>query len=364
MDLVWLIDLVGESEAAALFGLGIGAIFGWAAQRSRFCLRASVVEFARGSLGPRVTVWLLTFSTALFWTQGLVIWEVISLEETRVLALPGSISGSILGGAMFGVGMVLARGCSGRLLVLAATGNLRALISGLVFAVVAQISLHGAFSSLRTELAGMRLTQGLGPDLLSMAEVDARVGLAVAVLFTAGALALAWWNRVGVRVLLFGCAVGFSVAAGWCATYWLSQSSFDPVAVKSLTFSGPSADTLMFLLSAAPAFDFDIGLIPGVALGAFLAAAVHGELEWQGWSGARSMHRYLVGAALMGFGAMLAGGCAIGAGVTGASTFALTMWIALTAMWTAGALTDLLFDRDGQPAGRAGRAVPPIPEAF
>jgi hypothetical protein len=44
---------------------------------------------------------------------------------------------------MFGMGMILARGCSSRLLVLAAQGNLRALLSGLVFAVTAQSALTG-----------------------------------------------------------------------------------------------------------------------------------------------------------------------------------------------------------------------------
>jgi uncharacterized membrane protein YedE/YeeE len=35
----------------------------------------------------------------------------------------------------------------------------------------------------------------------------------------------------------------------------------------------------------------------------------------------------------MGFGAMLAGGCAVGAGVTGGAIFAVTSWVALAAMW-------------------------------
>ena len=39
--------------------------------------------------------------------------------------------------------MILARGCSSRLLVLAAQGNLRSLLSGLVFAVTAQAALDG-----------------------------------------------------------------------------------------------------------------------------------------------------------------------------------------------------------------------------
>ena len=65
MDIIPLLDRIGEAPAAALFGLLTGVTFGVAAQRSRFCLRAAVVEFARGGMGASVAVWLLTFSTAL-----------------------------------------------------------------------------------------------------------------------------------------------------------------------------------------------------------------------------------------------------------------------------------------------------------
>ena len=60
---------------------------------------------------------------------------LIDTQSVRMLNARGSLSGAILGGLMFGAGMVLARGCSSRLLVLAANGNLRSLLSGLVFAV-------------------------------------------------------------------------------------------------------------------------------------------------------------------------------------------------------------------------------------
>lgn len=349
MELEWLIELVGEAEAAALLGLVIGAIFGWSAQRSRFCLRAAVTEFADLRLGPRISVWLLTFATALTWTQGLVLSDVISLGETRFLAQPGTLSGAMMGGAIFGAGMVLARGCSGRLLVLAATGNLRALLSGLVFAVVAQMSLYGVLSPLRARLSAWWVTDGPTLDLATYLSTGDWSGLALGIAFTLASLWLAWRNRVGMRLLVFGSAVGFAVAAGWAATYSLAQSAFEPVAVKSLTFSGPSADTLMFFLRPDGVIDFDVGLIPGVATGAFCAALTAGELRWEGWSGAGSMHRYLIGAALMGFGAMLAGGCAIGAGVTGGSTLAVTMWLALMSMWAGGTVAHLMLDARSEP---------------
>jgi uncharacterized membrane protein YedE/YeeE len=62
------------------------------------------------------------------------------------------------------------------------------------------------------------------------------------------------------------------------------------------------------------------------------------------------MQRYLTGALMMGVGAMLAGGCSIGAGVSGGSTLALTAWVALLAMWVGGTVTDHLVDRRGAAA--------------
>ncbi|MFZ1246584.1 MAG: YeeE/YedE thiosulfate transporter family protein, partial [Azonexus sp.] len=68
-----------------------------------------------------------------------------------------------------------------------------------------------------------------------------------------------------------------------------------------------------------------------------------------------SMRRYLAGAVCMGFGGMLAGGCAVGAGVSGAAIFALTAWIALIGMWVGAGLTNALIDR---PAPQEKSATP------
>lgn len=71
MDLAVMTDALGDLPSAALLGLFVGVLFGAAAQRSAFCLRAATVEFARGQLGPRLAVWLLAFSSALIWVQAL-----------------------------------------------------------------------------------------------------------------------------------------------------------------------------------------------------------------------------------------------------------------------------------------------------
>ncbi len=344
MDILAIVERIGEAPTAALFGLITGLVFGIAAQRSRFCLRAATVEFARGDLGPRTTIWLLCLSTALVWVQGAQLLGLMDTSEARMMAVTGSWSGAIIGGLLFGIGMVLARGCSGRLLVLAATGNLRSVVSGLIFAVVAQMSLNGWLSPLRDRLAALWTTPG-GRNVDLLESVPDATGLILGLIIALIALALAWRNRIGARTLVFASGVGFAVALGWALTFGLSQVSFDPVQIESATFTGPSANTLMFFLSQNAVLEFDIGLVPGVFLGAFLASVLTKEFEFQGFQDADNMKRAMTGAALMGFGGMLAGGCAIGAGVTGGSIFVGTAWAALSAMWAGAILTDWLVDQ-------------------
>ncbi|NBT31716.1 MAG: YeeE/YedE family protein [Rhodobacteraceae bacterium] len=354
MSFLDMVELIGEPSMAALMGLATGIMFGVAAQRSRFCLRAATVSFARGRLDDKVAVWLLTFSTAVVWVQGAALAGLIDIPEARMMAVPGSWSGAIIGGLMFGAGMVLARGCSGRLLVLAATGNLRSLVSGLIFAVVAQMTLGGWLAPLRDRIAALWITQGgRNVDLIAALHLPKQSGLVLGLVTALVALEISRRNRIGPARLIFASGVGFAVAVGWVLTTALARVAFDPVQIESATFTGPSAHTLMFFLNRTAVLEFDVGLVPGVVIGAFVASVVGREFRFQGFENEANMRRAFVGAALMGFGGMLAGGCAIGAGVTGGSIFAGTAWVALTAFWVGGVITDWLVDQRGavaQPA--------------
>ena len=346
MDLLALVERIGEAPTAAILGLLTGIVFGVSAQRSRFCLRAATVEFARGRMGDRVAVWFLTFSTAVVWVQAAQLAGLFNAAEARQMAIPGSWSGAIIGGLLAGSGMVLARGCSGRLLVLAATGNLRSVVSGLVFAVVAQMSLGGLLSDTRNDLAALWITNGgRNVDLLTALRLPEWAGLAIGLGFAGLALWLSRRERISAGRLVFGAGVGFAVAVGWVATFALSRIAFDPVTIESVTFSGPSAHTLMFFLDRGETLQFSVGLVPGVVVGSLVAALMTGEFRFEGFSDAATMRRSMIGAAMMGFGAMLAGGCAIGAGVTGGSIFAATAWTALFFMWIGAMITDYLVDQ-------------------
>ncbi|PCD77808.1 YeeE/YedE family protein [Pseudothioclava arenosa] len=345
MDIVEIIESIGEGPAAALFGIVTGIIFGVAAQRSNFCLRAATVEFARGKLGQKVAIWFLTFSTAVVWVQGAQMLGLFRGIDSRVMSVPGSWSGAIIGGLMFGAGMVMARGCSGRLLVLASTGNLRSVVSGLIFAVTAQMSLKGILAPYRDTLASLWITGSENVSLLNLLHLPEWAGLALGVATAALALFLAVRNKLSAKVLVFASGVGFAVAVGWVLTWQLAQVAFDPVPVSSVTFSGPSANTLMFFLDRNAVLEFDVGLVPGVVIGAFLSSMLSREFAWQAFDSVPIMRRSMIGAVLMGFGAMLAGGCAIGNGVTGGSVFAATAWLALFCMWVGAMTTDYLLDQ-------------------
>ena len=78
---------------------------------------------------------------------------VRDLSTARQITARGSLSGALIGGLLFGAGMIMTRGCASGLLVLSAIGNLRALFSGLIFAVAAQAALSGILAPLRETIS-------------------------------------------------------------------------------------------------------------------------------------------------------------------------------------------------------------------
>lgn len=342
-----LIDHLGEPWVLALWGLLIGLAFGFFAQRSRFCLRSAVIEFSRNVVGGKLTVWLFAFASAVVVTQALALVGAFDASQARQIATRGSLSGAAIGGALFGMGMILARGCSSRLLVLAAQGNLRSVMSGLVFAVTAQASWTGALAPLREAISGWWTVEGgAARDLIARTGIGHGGALVFGLVWLAAAVVWARRQKVPAWGWAGAIGVGLSIAAAWWGTYAFTQVAFEPHPIQALSFTGPSAEVLTRVLFASDKPPtFDLGLMPGVFLGSFIAAALFRELKLEGFEGGASMRRYIIGAMSMGFGGMLAGGCAVGAGLSGAAVFTITSWVTLCAIWAAAALTDRLVDQ-------------------
>jgi uncharacterized membrane protein YedE/YeeE len=331
-----------------------GLVFGAMAQHSRFCLRAATVELAEGRFGPRLAIWLIAFSAAVLAVQGAIALGILDVSAARQLAATGSMSGAIIGGLMFGAGMILARGCASRLLVLSATGNLRALITGLVLTLVAQAALRGVLSPLREALAGLWLVDGGAErSIAALLGLSAPVMTGLAAVMLAAAFVFAYHRNVLQSHAFAAAGVGLAVGLGWLLTYTIAQVSFEAVPISSVTFTGPATDTLMGLVNAAELpLGFGVGLVPGVFIGAGVMALSQREWRIERFGPDTPMERYLAGAALMGFGSMLAGGCAVGAGMSGGAIFALTAWVALFCMWLGAMATHLLLGR------MSGRVAP------
>ena len=345
MNLTSLIETFGDHSVLAMGGALIGLMFGFFAQRSKFCARAAVIECCDGTWGSRLGVWLMGFAVAILAVQAIVLVGFLKPESSRHLGSPGSISGALVGGLMFGMGMIMTRGCASRLLILSANGNLRALLSGLVFAVTVQASISGLLAPARQWVTSLWMVEG-GPDRNLLNLTSTWLGLLVGVAIGAAAL---WrlrrlrrsddnssntWNWAGALV-------GLAIALGWGFTQWIASVSFEPIPLQSLSFSSPSAEWLMRTLSTAtaPNFGFDAGLLPGVFAGSLVASVMFGEFKFEGFQTENKLGHYLTGAVLMGFGAVMAGGCTVGSGMSGGAIFSNTAWLTLVSIILGAGLT-------------------------
>lgn len=347
-----LLDKFGDAATLMMAGGLVGVAFGAVAQHSRFCLRSATIEVSEHRFGPQLAVWLLAFCSGLLVVQGAVSFGWLDVSQARQIAATGSLSGAVIGGLIFGAGMILARGCASRLLVLSATGNLRALVTGLVLTLVAQASLRGGLAPLREGLAALwTVPGGAARDLSTVLGLgNAQVAL-ISLVALAGALILARIRGVRASRIAAACGVGVSVGLGWLMTYAIAQRSFDAVSLSSVSFTGPATDTLMGLVSQpALPMSFGIGLVPGVFVGSAVMAYLAGEVRIQRFGADTPMERHLAGAALMGFGSMLAGGCAVGAGMSGGAVLSLTAWVAVFCMWIGAMVTHRLVGRSSQVA--------------
>ena len=86
------------------------------------------------------------------------------------------------------------------------------------------------------------------------------------------------------------------------------------------------------LLNVSAFADFGVMSVFGVVAGSWLAAWHADELRWEAFDDDHEMRRHLAGAALMGIGGILAGGCTIGQGITAGSMLALSWPLAVGGM--------------------------------
>ncbi|MDA5094547.1 YeeE/YedE family protein [Aliiroseovarius sp. KMU-50] len=321
-----MFDWVSDTNLAALIGLIGGVLLGLSARLGRFCTLGAIEDALYGASRDRLAMWGVAIGVAMIGCFSLVGAGLLPAEETVYLSLSWNPLASIIGGLIFGYGMALSGNCGFGALARLGGGDLRSFVIVLVMGLSAYTAISGPFARLRvwafpeTPIDGDTLPSiahgvsglsGLSPAL---------IGIAVGV-FLLSAL-LIWSDiRIARAKLFWGAVAGLAVVIGWGGTAWVATNGFSAIPVESHTYSAPIGDTLIYLMtSSGNELNFGVGSVAGVLLGALLGSVRLGHFRWEACEDPRELKRQILGAVIMGWGAVIAFGCSIGQGL---SAFAL-----------------------------------------
>jgi uncharacterized membrane protein YedE/YeeE len=338
---------IGQLHTGVIWaGLGLGALFGAVAQKTNFCTMGAVSDVVNMGSWGRMRAWLLAIATAILLTQIGAALSWFDLGKTLYSSTTLNWGAHIVGGLLFGVGMTLASGCGNKTLLRAASGNLKSVVVIAFVVLAALMTMRGALAPLRV---GVLQADGWAielpaaqsiPLLLSSGSNTAHAQMICGLGLGGLLLVAALWTRNARRDrenLIAGVVLGALVAAGWWVTgHWGYAENPDTLEMlslgtasrmaESLTFIGPlagGADLLMRWTDTSLLMSWGVATVCGVFCGALAVALITKSFRWEGFQGIEDMARHLVGATLMGFGGVTAGGCTIGQGITGVSTLAL-----------------------------------------
>jgi uncharacterized membrane protein YedE/YeeE len=324
--------------AGAMVGLMLGITMIW----TRFCSMGAVADIAISGNYGRMRSWLLAICVAIVGTQVATAVELIDISQTSYLQSRIYLPAAIIGGGMFGFGMVFACGCGARSLVMVGCGDLRALIAVIVLGIVAYMTIRGILAVPRTWFYDTTVlntsawlpspsVNSIVADTFNLKNSTSRV-LATITIITP----LLWFIfkdhefRRSIRRIFGGITVGSLVVAGWLATGWLVNDDFEEVPISSLTFVDPVGHSLQYIMVwTGASITFGIAVVGGTIIGGLITSIFRGEFHIRGFEDAPEMGRYMGGGALMGMGGAIAGGCTFGQGITGVSTLAFPSFLAL-----------------------------------
>lgn len=316
---------------ALLSGLLVGLLFGFALQRGRFCMNSAfrdiilVKDFTLfKALGAAILIEMVGFS-------------VLSMTGVITLApKPLMWGANLVGGLIFGVGMVLAGGCASGITYRAGEGMTGAMVAIGGFGLAAMMGSTGVLkpilSYLQTNTKVMTaddkaLTLGniLGIDLATT-----MLGLAVIIIVIWGFFAMrnkdsddyagekakslgdaifkkGWgWLPTGIVVGLIG-ILSFPLSASAGRNYPLGITGGWINIFQSLIKWPKVADTGVTFTS----LNWEGLEIIGIVAGAMVAALIAGEFAIRAPAPKVILQSFL-GGMLMGFGAVVSTGCNIG----------------------------------------------------
>jgi len=344
-------------------GFVLALVFGAVAQKTDFCTMGAVADVVNMGDWSRMRMWLLAIAVAIAGANALDLAGLVDLSRSAYPPPRWPWLAYLVGGALFGVGMTLASGCSSRSLIRIGGGNLKSLVAMLCLALAAEMTLRGLLSPLRTGVLSVLAVQfDQGQDLSWLVATSLGIGKRSVQPWIAAGLVLALLTfvlkdrdfRADHERLFAAVVIGLIIVGGWYATGHLGLIAEDPETLQeayvgtrtarpeSFTFIGPAANTLELLqiwTDKSARLTFGVAVVLGTLVGSFAYAVARRRFHWESFASAADTRNHMIGGVLMGFGGVTAMGCTIGQGITGVSTLALGSILVLFSIITGAALT-------------------------
>jgi len=302
---------------ALIGGLIVGVLFGFVLQRGRFCMNSAfrdIILLKEFKLAKAVVIALITLMIgfAIFAMAG-----VIDLAP-----FPLKIWGAVVGGLVFGIGMVLAAGCASGTTYRVGEGMIGSLVAGFGLTLGALMTKFGVLVEVKNALQATVI--GTGPALTLFGEFNTTwTPVFMLILGIVGAvLTFYFWGLPALKkrtegepLIKFDNAVEsiFKKAYPWWVTgivIGIIGTVAYIVANGVLGITGGWMD-LSLWLTTGDVVVWAGFIIVGAILGSFISAFISGEFKIRVPKDGLILLKQLIGGILMGFGAVTAMGCNI-----------------------------------------------------
>lgn len=320
-------------------GAVIGLLLGFAMQRGRFCVTGFLRDIFtqrsfRGFIALLIVISVHALGLAALTSSGVVKPDYDPLAPIAV----------IVGGVLFGLGIVLAGGCASGTWYRSGEGLIGSWIAlvfyGLSAAAMKTGVLAGANQALKSVTLDVTTIHGsLGTSVWPLA-----IGLAaLTVVLAVRALQQEWASprpatltarKSGLahiltekpwHVYVTALVVGILGVIAWPLSAASGRND-------GLGITTPTANLVNLVVTGdTQRLDWGVLLVVGILLGSFIAAKASGEFRLRVPDATQAV-RSVIGGILMGVGAAWAGGCTVGNGMVQTSLFTYQGWIALLSM--------------------------------
>jgi len=319
-----------ESQAVALVGVFGGILLGLAARLGRFCTLGAIEDALYGGSDTRLRMWALAVGTAVIGTFALTGAGLLSETQSFYLSIRWMPMASILGGLMFGYGMALAGNCGYGAIARLGGGDLRSFVIVLVMGVSTYVVLAGPLAPIRNFFfeqlpVTTEVPPGLAHHAARLTGLPVHlIGIAVGLVVVAAAL----WApalRRDLKAAFWSVMVGLGIVSGWAGTQYVAATGFEALPIVSHSFSAPVGESILWAMTGSlRPLSFAVGSVAGVWLGAFIGSLIKGHFRWEACEDPRELRRQIIGAAVMGAGAVIAMGCTVGQGMSAFSVLAIS----------------------------------------